>query len=286
MSAAPGCTCQKPEPETCQVRPAASSVSRCGPSAKVAPSRVVTSRSCSPVEDTIDSTTRASGHSVSVTAGRDGWAIRQSSTATTSCERCLRRPGDPAGATAHCTRVRQSSPSSGSPGPTLSTVTSTSSPASRCSCSATTAALSLRWAGSATCWKSQPPHRSGPANGHGGVTRSSEASSTSTASARRNRSPSWPSVTSTTTRSPGSACRTKTTTPSCRATTKPPCAIRSARTSYLSPTSDRPRTLRARWPPPGVGAQCRSPSRSFGGGTWVSACGPSGRGARRRPAPG
>ena len=108
------------------------------------------------------------------------------------------------------------------PAPTSSTVTSTSSPASRRSCSATTAALRPRWAGSDACWKSQPPQRPGPANGQGGVTRSGEASSTSTASARRNRSPSRPSVTSATTRSPGSACRTKTTTPSCRATTKPP----------------------------------------------------------------
>ena len=78
---------------------------------------------------------------------------------------------------------------SASPG-TASTVTSRSSPASRCSCSSTTAALSSRWAPRAACCQSQPPQRPGPANGHGGGTRSGDGSSTSTASARRKRSPS------------------------------------------------------------------------------------------------
>ena len=61
-----------------------------------------------------------------------------------------------------------------------------SRPASRESCSATRSSFSRRWAGRATCWKSHPPHRPGPAWGHGGATRSGDASSTSTASARRN----------------------------------------------------------------------------------------------------
>ena len=98
------------------------------------------------------------GHS-----GRPGCAIRQSSTGTTSWERCLRRPGAAdgrdrplhPGAPAAARRRRRSRP-------TASTVTSTSSPASRDSCSRTTAALSARWAGRATCWKSQPPQASGP----------------------------------------------------------------------------------------------------------------------------
>ena len=61
------------------------------------------------------------------------------------------------------------------------------------------------------------PQRPGPLYGHGRSTRAGDASSTSTASARQKpgcRS----SVTRTTTRSPGSVCRTKTTRPSCRAT--------------------------------------------------------------------
>ena len=61
------------------------------------------------------------------------------------------------------------------------------------------------------------------------------ASSTSTASARQNRS--WLVVGDPTiTRSPGSACRTKITRPSCRATQCPPCAT--------GPTSHRPDQLR------------------------------------------
>ena len=47
-------------------------------------------------------------------------------------------------------------------------------------------ALSARCAPSSTCWKSQPPQRPGPANGHGGGTRSGEARTISTASARMN----------------------------------------------------------------------------------------------------
>ena len=53
--------------------------------------------------------------------------------------------------------------------------------------------------------------RPGPANGTAPRPGPATASSTSTASPRQNRSPSVPSVISTTTRSPGSACRTKTT---------------------------------------------------------------------------
>ena len=72
VSAAPGCTCQKPEPVTCQSRSAARSCSRSGPSANVASSLVVTSRSCCPVAETIASTDEASCHSASSTGGRSG----------------------------------------------------------------------------------------------------------------------------------------------------------------------------------------------------------------------
>ena len=67
--------------------------------------------------------------------------------------------------------------------------------------------------------------------------------STSTASPRRNRPPS--SVISTVTRSPGSACRTKTTRPSCRATKWPPCAT--GPTSTLEPRSDERSSAGSPW---------------------------------------
>ena len=95
---------------------------------------------------------------VSIASGR---AIRHSSIGMTSRERCRRMPRLPSRATAYSIRVRQCRPWS-SPG-TASTSTSTSSSASRASCSRTTAALSARCAGRETCWKSQPPHRPGPA---------------------------------------------------------------------------------------------------------------------------
>src|SRR4051812_39138044 len=167
-----------------------------------------------PVEVSTCSTTTPSSGSRAA-----GCAIRQRSISTTSCERCLRRPRPPSGRWTYCIRLRQASPSDGG---TSSTTTSRSRPASRCSCSETTAAFSRRCSSSVTCWKSQPPQSPGPAYGHGASTRSGEATCTSTASARRNRPSS--SVTSAVTRSPGNACRTKTTCPSWRATKCPPCA--------------------------------------------------------------
>lgn len=72
--------------------------------------------------------------------------------------------------------------------------------------------------------------------------RSLEAERISTASARRKRAPSSPSVTRATTRSPGSVCRTNSTCPSdVRAMQWPPWATGPTSTSYSSPTSDRAR---------------------------------------------
>ena len=62
-----------------------------------------------------------------------------------------------------------------------------------------------------------PPQRPGPDHGQGGATRSGDAVTTSTASARTKRSPAPVSVTCARTRSPGTVCRTKSTWPSCRA---------------------------------------------------------------------
>ena len=73
--------------------------------------------------------------------------------------------------------------------------------------------------------------------------------STRTASPRQNRSPSVPSVISTTTRSPGRAWRTNTTRDSgsgSRATQWPPWATGPTSTSKRSPTRERPRARRGR----------------------------------------
>ena len=113
------------------------------------------------------------------------------------------------------------------------------------SCSRTTAALSVALRGQRDVLEvaaaAQPGpgvrarrRRPGPAT----------ASSTSTASPRQKRSPSVPSVISTTTRSPGSACRTKTTRASrrraSRATQWPPWATGPTSTSNRSPTREAP----------------------------------------------
>src|SRR5690606_35811287 len=101
-------------------------------------------------------------------------------------------------------------------------------------CSATTAAFSSRCSDGSACCQSHPPHPPGTASGHGGCTRRSSGCRMSTASARQYdlcRS----SVTSTTTRSPGSACRTNTTRPSWRATQWPPCATGPTSTSNRLP---------------------------------------------------
>ncbi len=69
--------------------------------------------------------------------------------------------------------------------------------------------------------------------------RSLDASRIRTASARRKRAPSSPSVTLATTRSPGSVCRTNSTCPSAvRAMQWPPWATGPISTSYSSPTRD------------------------------------------------
>src|SRR3712207_2801487 len=109
----------------------------------------------------------------------------------------------------------------------------------------------------ATCCQSQPPQRPGPLYGQGRGTRSAAASSTSTASARQK--PGWrSSVTRTTTRSPGSACRTNTTRPSWRATQCPPCATGPTVTSNSRPVQPPPRSGPvARFRP-----RCRAPPRA------------------------
>ena len=75
-------------------------------------------------------------------------------------------------------------------------------------------ALSSRCAGADACCQSQPPHRPGPAYGHGGGTRSGDGVRISIASARSVGGAS--SVTTARTRSPGSAWRTNTTGPAAR----------------------------------------------------------------------
>ena len=171
-----------------------------------------------------------------------GWAIRHWPTSITWCERCSCSPATPSSRTANCTRVRQPRPppltpaglGSASPG-RGSTVTSRSRPASRASCWRMMAAFSDRCAGRLACCQSQPPQPPGTAYGQGGATRSGEAASISTASARASRDAT--SVTRARTRSPGSVCRTKTTGPSSgRATHHPPCAASPAVTSISSPT--------------------------------------------------
>src|SRR4051794_12928460 len=166
----------------------------------------------------------------------------------TSCERCRRSPGSPARSTANRARDRQRN---GPPG-SASTRTGTSMPASRDSCSRTTSALSVSCPSWLTCCQSQPPHFPGPLYGQGRSTRSGAAERTSTASARQNRG-CRSSVTSTTTRSPGSACRTNTTRPSCRATQCPPCATGPTVTSKRKPTQ---------LAPPAVRPPCRGPPRA------------------------
>ena len=160
--------------------------------------------------------------------------MRHRSTSSRSWERCRCRPGRPSAPTANETRVRQPRPS-GAPGTSSTTHLALDPRRARRSCSATRAALSSRWRGRATCCQSQPPHRPGRAYGHGGSTRSGEASSTSTASARRYLVTAC--VTRARTRSPGTAWRTNTTRPSgARATHAPPAAAAPTSSSSSSPT--------------------------------------------------
>lgn len=112
-------------------------------------------------------------------------------------------------------------------------------PASLSNCSAITSPLNRRWAPGFACCQSQPPHLPGPENGQGASTRSLAASMIRTASARRKRESSSPSVTFAITRSPGSVCRTNSTRPSSvRAMQWPPWATGPISTSYSSPTSE------------------------------------------------
>ena len=93
-----------------------------------------------------------------------------------------------------------------------STSPSHSIPARRRSCSATTAVLSRRWAARPRAGSRSRRSRPGRRPGTARRPDPGSATSTSTASPRQNRS--WlVSVTSTSTRSPGSACRTKITRP-------------------------------------------------------------------------
>ena len=116
---------------------------------------------------------------------------------------------------------------------TASPAAERSTPPMRRSCSRRTSAFIRRCRAGVTCCQSQPPQRPGPAYGHGGTTRSGEAASTSTASARQNRLAR--AVTRAWTRSPGNACRTKMTRPSWRATQLPPGATGPTSSSIRSP---------------------------------------------------
>ena len=178
--------------------------------------------------------------------------IGQSSRTTTSCERCRRRPGGPG-------------PVDGEPGPgppaqrpagqLLDGQVDVGQPGQPRELLADDGGLEPRAARPAsTCCQSQPPQRPGPLYGHGRSTRSGEASRTSTASARQKpgcRS----SVTRTTTRSPGSVCRTKTTRPSCRATQWPPCATGPDGHLELGPGPAQARAAGARREPARRGGQ-------------------------------
>ena len=115
---------------------------------------------------------------------------------------------------------------------TVSPPGSCPTPASRWSCSARTAAFRLRWRSREIWPNSAPPTGGCPwpqarresAACQKCSTRSGDASRTSTTSARQNLADSPASVSRTRTFSPGMACRTKITLPSCRATQWPPWA--------------------------------------------------------------
>ena len=155
---------------------------------------------------------------------RRRWSTGHSSTCSTRCERCRRNPTAPLRSTARRTRRPPAEPVAAAlhrPRPSISR----STPAIERRSSVTRSAFSRRWAPTSTCWKSHPPHRPGPAWGHGGSTRSGEAIQD-----LRPRPPagtSWShAVMRARTRSPGSEWRTKTTLPSgARATQPPPPAI-------------------------------------------------------------
>ena len=104
------------------------------------------------------------------------------------------------------------------------------------------------------------------AHGQGGSTRSGLGVSTVTASARQYEDVAVPSVTTARTLSPGRACRTKTTRPSCRATQWPPCATGPTSTSSSLPTGP----LRT----------ARLPAAARPGGRLRERCPPRGRPAR------
>ncbi len=164
--------------------------------------------------------------------------------ATRSFERWTCMASRPEVVTAKAVRVRQPSPSGDSVG-TASTSMGRSTPARRDSCSAKTSPLRRRCSGRAMCPNSAPPTGARPraallsasASGHGWATRCGEGSRTSTASPRQKLAASSCSVSRTRTVSPGSACRTKTTRPSIRATKWPPCAGRSIRASSTGEAS-------------------------------------------------
>ncbi len=216
-----------------------------------------------------------------------GCAMGQSPTSTSSWERCLRSPARPSGRTAKRTLVRQRRPPS-SPG-SGSTVTSRSIPAMRRSCWRITAALRRRCASRLACCQSQPPQPSGRACGQPGSTRSAEATRTRTASARANRA--VVSVILASTRSPGSACLTKTTrpllsavSPGSRATHQPPCATspttRSRRSCALPTTGFTQFSL-----PGGAGLPASRAGRGAGPGAHTSRMRSEGPRIPARPPP-
>ena len=257
-SAAAGCTCQKPVPSTSQSRPPARSpdprpvprARRRRPPPAGRRRRPRARRSGGPAGRRRQ---RPTGRSLTArprprprpaSAGRRRprprprpSAIGQSSTGTTSCERCRRRPVRPAGRPRTAARERQPQRPAGQRlhGDGGRRAARPAGPAAR----RTTAALSARCASGVTCCQSQPPHRPGPVCGQGGSTRSGDGvqhpDRVGPAEARR-RGPRSPARR---TRSPGSACRTNTTRPSCRATQCPPCATGPTVTSNSRPSQSQ-----------------------------------------------
>ena len=187
VSAAAGCTCQNASAGRLQSRPSARSCTLAGPDTSTGKAR---RRASSRRPSTVTSPMRRRHHLEGVQVGplpaedrgrlhrrmRDPAPVDRHHLVRAVLEQagpaggvhCVLDPGPPAQAVALVGHRRQRPhPDVRAPGRRR--------PAGqpmRSSCSATTAAFSSRCAAGATCWKSHPPHRSGPAHGHGGSTRS------------------------------------------------------------------------------------------------------------------
>ena len=232
-SSAAGCTCQNPAAATSNSRAPSRCRSRCGPVddldpvRRAAPARLpagsgrCASTLTAPSSPRTASTPVAPGRRASARVGDLGRAERAVPHRLEVVRAVPVQPGRPVGAD----RVGDpGAPAEQAAGQLLDRRRGRGRrrPAGA-NCSRTTAALSARCAGADACCQSQPPHRPGPACGHGGGDpvgrrrRAPRRRRRGRTSRRRPRSP------RARTRSPGSACRTNTTRPSARATQKPPC---------------------------------------------------------------